>query len=67
MKVLVRYCQQWTNFSTKTLEILDDDTLESLERKISEKFKLGSQKFILKLIRDGFTVNICLSFISNNS
>ena len=58
MKVLVRFCQQWANYSPKTLDILDEDTVDTLQHKVSQKFRLESQKFILKLNKDGFNVKL---------
>ena len=56
MKIIVRYCQQWANFTTKMIEILDDDTLVSLKKKVAEKFHLKTPRFFLKINKDGFNV-----------
>lgn len=62
MKVVARFCNQWGNFSTKTIEFSDGETCLTFRAKIAQKFLLKEEKFILKLMRDGFYVKI---FIKN--
>lgn len=56
MKVVVRFCNQWGNFSTKTLDFSDDETFFTFKAKIAQKFLLKGENFILKIMRDGFYV-----------
>jgi hypothetical protein len=56
MRLIVRYCQTWGNFSTHTIEISPEADVGELIQKISERFDIPKKKQSLKFKRDGFTV-----------
>jgi GLUT4 regulating protein TUG. len=62
MRLIIRYCLPWGNFSTQAIEIDPQADINQLLEKVSEKFGLPKNKQILKFKRDGITVSKC-SFV----
>ena len=56
MKILIRYCYFWGNYTTHTLEINLDLKLPDLKNLISMKFGIPVSEIIMKFSRDGFLV-----------
>ena len=66
MRIIVRHCLPWGNFSTQAIDIDPEAQVDVLQSKIYDKFNIPKVKQIIKFKRDGFTVQI-LRFLSNKS
>ena len=66
MRIIVRYCLPWGNFSTQAIDIDPDAPVETLQGKIFEKFNIPIKKQLIKFKRDGFTVTTLLHAASFN-
>ncbi len=58
MKVIIRYCLQWGNFTTQAINIEEDADVSALQAKIKEKFDVTESQQVLKFKKDGVTVKI---------
>lgn len=56
MRVIIRYCLPWGNHSTAVIEINVDTSVNDLILKVSDRFKINSNKLILKMERDDYMV-----------
>mgnify|MGYP003878007455 CR=1 FL=1 len=62
MRIIVRYCLPWGNFSTQAIDIEPNATVETLQAKIFEKFNIPIRRQLIKFKRDGFSVIAWLCF-----
>lgn len=65
MKILLRYCYFWGNYTTHSLEINPDTSFNELMSKISDKFGINVSDIIIKFYREGFSV--CLQNLAVNN
>lgn len=56
MKILLRYCYFWGNYTTHSIEITPETKIQALKCKIGEKFGVNLNDIIIKIFRDGFSV-----------
>ena len=60
MKIIVRYCLPWGNFSTQAVYVDSDLDVGDLKRQIEKKFDIKVKKQVLKYKRDGTVVRSIL-------
>ena len=56
MKIIIRYCLPWGNFSNKVINIEPDQDIKILQQQVERKFEIKPKRQILTYKRDGFTV-----------
>lgn len=57
MKIIVRYCLPWGNFSNQAVYVEADMDIEEIRQQVEKKFEIKPKWQVLKYKRDGFTVN----------
>jgi len=58
MRLIVRYCLPWGNFSNQAINIEDYEDVKTLQQQIEKKFDIKPKKQILKFKRDGITFKL---------
>jgi len=58
MRLIVRYCLPWGNFSNQAINIEDYEDVRTLQQQIEKKFDIKPKKQILKFKRDGITFKL---------
>jgi len=59
MRILVRYCLPFGNYSTAAIEVdTQKQVVAQLRKQIFIKFKIPPSRQIIKMTRDGFQVRI---------
>jgi len=62
MKLIIRYCLQWGNFTTQAINIDEDADVSALQAKIKEKFDVVESQQVLKFKKDGATIKLVQGF-----
>lgn len=58
MRIIVRYCQVFGNYSTKAIDLDPLDRLPDIQRKISNKFQIPLSKQLIKIKMMGMAVRL---------
>ena len=56
IRIIVRHCLPWGNFSTQAIEIDSLADVDTLQQCIEEKFHIPRINQTIKFKRDGYTV-----------
>ena len=67
IRIIVRNCLSWGNFSTKAIEIDPSADIDTLQLCIEEKFLIPKSNQNIKFKRDGYTVmNFIFSYLADH-